>query len=197
MELTETLSVLALVAGFSWSSGLNLYATTCALGLAGATGTVDLPGELYYVESPWVIGAAGVMYCIEFFADKIPWLDSAWGTLHTFIRPPAAAVMGYAATGDVTGVLVGGGVATSSHLSKEGLRAAINMSPEPFTNWAASIGEDVSALGGLWLAFASPWIFVGFLLVFLVVFLILFRKIWSFLKRRRERKRERQEQRRR
>ena len=195
METTELMSVLTLVAGVGFAGGLNLYATVLALGLAGVTGTVDLPGDMDVIQSWWVIGAAGLMYCIEFFADKIPWLDSAWGAVHTFIRPPAAALLGFEATGDITGVLAGGGIAMASHMSKEGLRAAINTSPEPFTNSIASVGEDVSALGALWLVFANPWLFLVLLVIFLLVFAILFHKIWKFWKKRKERKRAKREER--
>ncbi len=190
MEMTELMGALTLIAGVGFAGGLNLYATVFALGLAGATGTVDLPGDLDVLQNWYVIGAAGLMYCIEFVADKFPGFDSVWGAVHTFIRPPVAALMGYAGTGDITGVLAGGGVAMTSHMFKEGYRAPIL---EPITNATASVGEDSLALGALWLVFTHPWLFLGLLVIFLLVFAILIRKIWKFWKKRKERKRAKRE----
>ena len=188
MDMVETSSLLALTLGAGWASGINLYAAVLALGMAGATGYADLPGELDAIQSPWVIGAAGLMYCVEFIVDKIPGVASIWDALHTFVRVPAGALMAFGATGDhglaleMAGGLAGGVMALNSHATKMGSRAAINTSPEPFSNSAASITEDISVVGGLWLAMNHPWLFLGLLVLFVVLSVILLRMIWSSLK---------------
>jgi hypothetical protein len=172
-EYQAVLSTLALTMGVSWASGINLYAALLVLGLGGATGNIALPAELAVLQDPLVIFAAGLMYLVEFFADKIPGVDSLWDTLHTFIRIPAGAMLAASAVGDVTPALsvaagiLGGSLAATSHAAKAGTRLMINTSPEPFTNWAASISEDVLAISGLWLALNHPWMFFGLLVVFL------------------------------
>ncbi len=159
MNPLQTLS-LALGAGFS--SGLNLYATVATLGLLQRFGIVHLPGSLEVLAHPWVIGIAGGLYLIEFFADKFPYLDTIWDFIHTFIRPPAAALLAYAAaTGSGPewrwgAALLAGGVALTSHGTKASTRAAVNTSPEPFSNWALSLGEDVLAVWLSWMANAHP-----------------------------------------
>ena len=188
MDVVETSSLLALTLGAGWASGINLYAAVLALGMAGATGYADLPGELDVLQNPWVIGAAGLMYCVEFIVDKIPGLDSIWDALHTFVRVPAGALMAFGATGDhglaleTVGGLAGGVMALNSHATKMGSRAAINTSPEPFSNSAASITEDISVVGGLWLAMNHPWLFLGLLVLFVVLSIILLRMVGSSLK---------------
>ena len=188
MDMVETSSLLALTLGAGWASGINLYAAVVVLGIAGATGYADLPGELDAIQSPWVIGAAGLMYCVEFIADKIPGVDSIWDALHTFIRVPAGALMAFGATGDhglaleTAGGLAGGLMALNSHATKMGSRAAINTSPEPFSNSAASITEDISVVGGLWLAMNHPWLFLGLLVLFVMLSVILLRMVWSTVK---------------
>jgi Domain of unknown function (DUF4126) len=167
-------STLALVMGASWASGLNLYATIAVLGLSATTGAVQLPPDLQVLSEPVVIGAACVMYGFEFFADKIPGLDTTWDTLHTFIRIPAGALLAAGAVGQVDPALavaagiLGGGLATVSHAVKAGGRVVINTSPEPFTNWAASVSEDVAAIVGLWAALHHPWVFLGGMVLFLI-----------------------------
>lgn len=159
------------------------------LGFSGASGAIDLPPDLQILENPLVIGAAAVMYVIEFVADKIPGVDTAWDTLHTFIRIPAGAVMAAGAVGDagpameMSALILGGGMATTSHAAKAGSRVVINASPEPFTNWGASIGEDVAVIGGLWAALHHPWLFLGLLVVFLVFVAWLLPKIWAAIKK--------------
>lgn len=188
MDMVEPFSLLVLTLGAGWASGINLYATVVVLGIAGATGYADLPGELDAIQSPWVIGAAGLLYCVEFIADKIPGVDSIWDALHTFIRVPAGALIAFWATGDhglaleTAGGLAGGLMALNSHATKMGSRAAINTSPEPFSNSVASITEDVSVVGGLWLAMNHPWIFVGLLVLFVVLSVILLWMVWSSMK---------------
>ena len=188
MDMTEISSLLALTLGVGWASGINLYATVFALGLAGTTGYVELPDQLDAIQNPWVIGAAGLMYLVEFIADKIPAVDTIWDAIHTFIRVPAGALMAFGATGDhglaleMTGGLAGAVMALNSHATKMGSRTAINTSPEPLSNSAASITEDVSVVGGLWLALNHPWLFLGLLVLFVVLSIFLLWMIWSSLK---------------
>ena len=169
----ELISVIALTAGVGWASGINLYALVLVLGIAGATGNIQLPAELAVVQSPLVIMAAGVMYVIEFIADKVPGVDTGWDTLHTFIRIPAGAMLAAGAVGDVTPALeiaaglMGGTLAGASHLTKASTRALINTSPEPVSNWTASISEDLLVLGGLWTMFNHPILFLCLMVLFL------------------------------
>lgn len=159
MNPVETLS-LALGAGFS--SGLNLYATVATLGLLERFGIIHLPGQLQILSHPWVLGIAGALYILEFFADKIPYVDTIWDLVHTFIRPPAAAVLAFAAAGAAPpewrwgAALLAGGVALASHGTKASARAAVNTSPEPFSNWVLSFGEDLLAVWLTWMATAHP-----------------------------------------
>jgi hypothetical protein len=156
------LETLALALGTGFSSGLNLYATVATLGLLQRFGIVHLPQPMQVVAHPWVIGIAVALYLVEFFADKIPYLDTLWDTIHTFIRPPAAALLAYAAAGGAASewrwgaALLAGGVALTSHGTKASARAAVNTSPEPFSNWALSFGEDLLAVWLSWLASAHP-----------------------------------------
>ena len=188
MDIVEISSLLALTLGAGWASGINLYAAVFALGMAGATGYVELPDQLDAIQNPWVIGAAGLMYFVEFIVDKIPGVDTVWDTIHTFIRVPAGALMAFGATGDhglaleIVGGLAGGAMALNSHATKMGSRAAINTSPEPFSNSAASVTEDISVVGGLWLALNHPLLFLGLLVLFVVLSIFLLRMIWSSLK---------------
>lgn len=159
MNPMQTLS-LALGAGFS--SGLNLYATVATLGLLQRFGVLHLPASLQMLSHPWVLGVALALYLIEFFADKIPYLDTIWDAIHTFIRPPAAALLAYAAAGGAAAewkwgaALLAGGVALTSHGTKASARAAVNTSPEPFSNWALSFGEDLLAVWLTWMAAVHP-----------------------------------------
>ncbi|MBQ0713177.1 MAG: DUF4126 domain-containing protein [Porticoccus sp.] len=184
----ELISIIALTLGVGWASGINLYAVVLVLGLAGSTGNIDLPPELAVVQNPMVIMAAGVMYFVEFIADKVPGVDTGWDTLHTFIRIPAGAMLAVGAVGDVTPALeiaaglMGGTMAGASHLTKFSTRALINTSPEPFSNWAASISEDVLVLGGMWAMFNHPVLFVGLMVVFLLLVIWLLPKLWRLLK---------------
>lgn len=184
----ELISIIALTMGVGWASGINLYAAVLVLGLAGATGNINLPPELAVVQSPMVIMAAGVMYFVEFVADKVPGVDTGWDTLHTFIRIPAGAMLAAGAVGDVTPALeiaaglMGGTMAGASHLTKFSARALINTSPEPFSNWVASISEDVLVLGGMWVMFNHPWLFVGLMILFILLVIWLLPKLWRLLK---------------
>lgn len=189
MESYETLlATLALTMGASWASGINLYAALLVLGLGGSTGNIDLPPDLLVLQDPMVIGAAGLMYFVEFFVDKTPGVDTGWDTIHTFIRIPAGAMLAAGAVGDVTPTLeiaagiMGGTLSATSHITKAGSRAVINTSPEPFTNWGASIGEDVLVLAGLWTALHYPIVFLCLLAVFIIAAIWLLPKIWRLLK---------------
>lgn len=159
MNPIETLG-LALGAGFS--SGLNLYATVATLGLLQRFGVLHLPAGLRTLANPWVLGIAIALYLLEFFADKIPYFDTGWDAIHTFIRPPAAALLAFAAAGGAApewrwgAALIGGGVALTAHSTKASARAAVNASPEPFSNWILSFGEDVLAVWLAWMATAHP-----------------------------------------
>ena len=161
--------LLALAAGLGWASGFRLYTSVFVVGLAGRLGWVVLPGGLRVLENPWVLGAAALMLVLEFFADKIPLLDSFWDTLHTFIRIPAGAALAAMVFGgqgpewQIAMALLGGTLAAGTHFTKAGARAFINASPEPFSNIAASSGEDVVVLTGLWLMFAHPWLMLALL----------------------------------
>ncbi|MCX2982294.1 DUF4126 domain-containing protein [Halieaceae bacterium IMCC14734] len=182
------LATLALTMGASWASGINLYAALLVLGLGGATGNIELPPALEVLQNPLVIGAAGLMYAVEFFADKIPGVDSAWDTLHTFVRIPAGALLAAGSVGDVTPAIeisagiLGGGLAATSHATKAGSRLLINTSPEPFTNWGASFTEDFMVFGGLWAALNYPLVFLGFLIVFLLMVIWMLPKLWRLIK---------------
>ena len=189
MENYEALlATVALMMGASWASGVNLYAVLLVLGLGGSTGNIDLPAELSALEDPLVIGAAGIMYFIEFFVDKIPGLDSAWDSIHTFIRIPAGAMLAAGAVGDVTPALeiaagiLGGGIAATSHATKAGTRLLINTSPEPFSNWTASLSGDVLVLSGLWTALKHPEVFLVLFVIFLMIAIWVLPKLWCLLK---------------
>lgn len=171
MGVLETLS---LAMGAAWTSGLNLYATIAALGIAGNAGMIQLPPDLLVLTNPLVIGVASMMYAVEFFVDKIPLVDSGWDVLHTFIRIPAGAILAARAVGDTSpalelaALLAGGTVALAAHGTKATVRLAVNASPEPFSNWAASVSEDVAALGGIWLIFHHPVLMLALVLGFTV-----------------------------
>jgi hypothetical protein len=185
-DVTETL---ALAMGAGWASGINLYAAILVLGFLGATGRMDLPQGLEVLSDPLVMFAAGVMYVVEFFADKVPGVDTAWDTLHTFIRIPAGALLAAHAVGDVgagtelAAALLGGGMAAASHAAKAGTRVLINTSPEPFTNWTASVVEDLGVVGGLVTAVNHPLVFLGLLALFLLLLVWLLPKLWRGIKR--------------
>lgn len=174
----EWFSTLSLALGSAWTSGINLYATVSVLGLLQKFGSIKLPGGLDVLDNWWIIGVAGVLYLIEFVADKVPYVDNVWDVIHTFIRVPAGAVVAFAATYEmdagmvVIATLLGGGLAFSSHGTKAALRAGANLSPEPVSNWVLSIIEDILAIVGTILAVIAP----VFIAVVLVVFLIFF--VW-------------------
>ena len=180
--ITQTI---ALTMGVAWASGINLYAAILVLGILGSTGNVTLPPDLMILTDPLILIAAGAMYTVEFFADKIPGVDNGWDTIHTFIRIPMGALLAAAAVGEVStsvttaAALLGGGMAASTHATKAGSRVLINASPEPFTNWFASLGEDFVVITGLWTALHYPMVFVIFLIIFIILLIWLLTKIWK------------------
>jgi Domain of unknown function (DUF4126) len=184
-----TIEALSLAMGTAWTSGINLYATVAALGIASRAEMIQLPPDLQVLGHPAVIAIACIMYFIEFFADKVPYVDSGWDALHTFIRVPAGAILAARSLGDMNpalelvAVLAGGSIALAAHGTKAATRLAINASPEPFSNWAASITEDVSVFGSIWLMFNHPVIMLILVLVFLALVVWLVPKIFRFVKR--------------
>ncbi len=187
--MNEWLPTLSLALGSAWTSGINLYATVSVLGLLQKFGATKLPGGLDVLDNWWIIGVAGVMYLIEFFADKIPYVDSVWDVVHTFIRVPAGAIVAYAATNQmdesvgVIATLLGGGLAFSSHGTKAALRATANLSPEPVSNWVLSIVEDVIAFVGAILSVFAPVLIAIVLIVFLIFFVWFFPKFVRAVRR--------------
>ena len=174
----EAFATLGRTLGFSFAAGVNLYATVALLGLASRYGWVSLPEQYRAFDSDWVIGAALVMYAIEFFADKIPYVDSLWDVIHTAIRPIGGALIAVTTLGDASPttealvMLLGGAVATSSHLTKTSTRAVANASPEPFSNWFLSLGEDVFVVGLGFLALQYPLIALGVAIALLILIAI-------------------------
>ncbi|MGO4279527.1 protein of unknown function [Cupriavidus sp. OV038] len=183
------LETAALAAGMSWASGLRLYLAVLAAGVLARLGWLDLPTGLQVLSSWWVIGVAGVLALAEFIADKVPGFDTAWDGIQTFIRIPAGAILAAAAFGEldpqwmVAAGLVGGTLAGAAHATKAGTRALINVSPEPFSNWAASFTEDVGTISGLLLAFFLPVVFLILLGVFLILAIWLIPKLWRGVRR--------------
>ncbi|MBI5256848.1 MAG: DUF4126 domain-containing protein [Burkholderiales bacterium] len=183
----DTSHLLALAAALGWASGLRLYAVVFCTGLAGALGWVTLPPGLQVLQQPLVLGAAGLMLVVEFVADKIPAVDSLWDALHTLIRIPAGAALAAgvfgadAGTWSVMAALLGGTLAATSHVAKATTRAAINTSPEPFSNIAASLAGDVAVPVMLWLAWTHPLVFAVCLVVSLVVMVALTLLLMKFL----------------
>jgi hypothetical protein len=185
----EWFSTLSLALGTAWTSGINLYATVSVLGLLQKFGATKLPGGLDVLDNWWIIGVAAFLYFIEFFADKIPYVDSVWDAVHTFIRVPAGAIVAYAATNEMdAGVftiaaLLGGGLAFSSHGTKAALRAGANLSPEPVSNWILSITEDVIAFAGTVLAVFAPVLIAIVLIIFTIFFFWFAPKVFRAVRR--------------
>ena len=184
-----TIEALSLAMGTAWTSGINLYATVAALGIANRLEMIQLPQNLEVLSHPGVIAIACIMYFIEFFADKVPYLDTGWDALHTFIRVPAGAILAARSLGDLNpalelmALLAGGSIALIAHGTKATVRLAINASPEPFSNWAASITEDLTVFGSLWLMFNHPIVMIILVLVFLALVAWLVPKIYRLAKR--------------
>jgi hypothetical protein len=186
MNPIETLG-LALGAGFS--SGLNTYATVATLGLLQRFGVIHLPQALHALSHPIVVGIAVALYAIEFFADKIPYVDTIWDSIHTFIRPPAAALLAYGAAGAAApewrwgAALLAGGVALTSHGAKASTRATVNTSPEPFSNWVLSLGEDVLAVWLTWMSTVHPLAAIAIVVVLLALSAFLLFHLFRFVRR--------------
>ncbi len=191
----DPLSATAIALGSGWASGLNPYAVILVLGMADALNLIVLPHDLQPLSSPWVIGASAILFILNFFADKIPYIDSVNDTLHTFVRVPAGALLAFGAAdhlGPEAGVilgLLGGSLAVGSHIAKTGSRALINTTPEPFSNIAASVATDTLVIGGLILALTHPITFLCLLAPFVALLcwllprlvklaLVPFRRLW-------------------
>ncbi len=184
----QLITTLALTMGTAWAAGINLYATIAVLGVLGVTGNVVLPEQLQILQDPMIIAAAAVMYLVEFFVDKTPGLDTGWDAIHSFIRIPAGVMLAAGAVGEVNPSVViaagilGGGIAATSHTIKAGTRVLINTSPEPVTNWTASIFEDVVVIGGIWAMLHYPLAFLVFFAAFILLAIWLIPKIWTGVK---------------
>ena len=178
----------ALAAGLAWASGLRLYAVLFAAGLLARLGHLDLPASLHILLHPLVLGVSGFMFAVEFFADKVPGVDTLWDAFHTFIRIPAGAVLAALALGDhdpaimLAAGLLGGTLAAGTHAAKAGSRALINTSPEPFTNIATSLAEEVLVAGGLYTAFSHPLVFLGLAAAFVLLLVWLLPRLWRGLR---------------
>ena len=176
--------------GFSLAAGVNLYATVAVLGLASRYGWVALPEQFKVFDNPWLIGAAAVLYVVEFVADKIPWVDSMWDSVHTLIRPVGGAAIAIASLGDATPAmqggmaLLGGVVAASSHVTKAGTRVAANTTPEPFSNWFLSLAEDAFVVGLSFITLKYPLLALAVTAAILVVIAMGVRSLWKWFTRR-------------
>ncbi len=188
-HLDQIIETISLTMGSAWASGINLYATVVVLGFLGMTGNIVLPESLHLLMDPMVMLVAVILYFVEFVADKIPGVDTGWDGIHTFIRIPAGVMLAAGAVGDVTPALavasglVGGAMAAGSHAVKSGTRVIINTSPEPFSNWAASVSEDVAVIGGIWAALHYPVLFLVLLGIFILVMIWILPKIWRGIKK--------------
>ncbi|MGQ0651670.1 MAG: DUF4126 domain-containing protein [Betaproteobacteria bacterium] len=191
--LVQHLPELALAAALAWGSGLRAYLVVFVVGLAGSAGWIELPAGLRVLQHPLALGASGFMTFVEFFADKLPWIDSLWDAVHSFIRIPAGAALAAAVFADsgaaveVAAAILGGSLAASAHLAKAGSRALVNTSPEPFSNWALSLGEDALVPATLWLAFMHPVVLLVVLAVLVLATALLARAGWKWLSRSRAR----------
>ncbi|MES2883950.1 MAG: DUF4126 domain-containing protein [Pseudomonadota bacterium] len=184
MPALDTLQLVSLAAALGWASGIRLYLVLFVVGLVGYMGWYPLPAHLQLLAHPTVLIASGAMVAVEFVADKVPWFDSVWDAIHTFIRIPAGAALAAGVFGDsgaasaMAAAIIGGSLAAGSHVSKAGARAIANTSPEPFSNWGLSLGEDVVVALGLLLALTQPWVFLALLLVLVLLMLWLLPKLW-------------------
>lgn len=185
MTIVDTI---ALTMGVAWASGINLYAALFMLGYLGSTGQIALPPDLAILADPMVMAAAGFMYCVEFFADKTPGVDTGWDAIHSFIRIPAGAVLAAGAVGEIgpaaqlAAAILGGGLAATTHFTKAGTRVLVNTSPEPVSNWVISVGEDVAVIAGLWAALNQPVLFIALLTALLVAMVWLLPRLWRAIR---------------
>lgn len=184
----EWLATLGRTMGFSLAAGVNLYATVAILGLAARYDWVELPDQFKIFDHPWIIGAAAALYVIEFVADKIPWVDSIWDSVHTVIRPVGGAAIAVATLGEQSTAtqgaiaLLGGVVAAGSHVTKASTRVAANASPEPFSNWFLSLGEDLFVIGLSFITLKFPLLALGVSVIIVLIILLVARKIWKWLR---------------
>jgi len=189
LDHVDTWQLVALASALGWASGVRLYAVLLVVGALGFFDVVALPGGLKVLAHPFVLAASGFMTFVEFFADKIPGVDSLWDVVHTVIRIPAGAALAGAVFGDmgsaatIAAAILGGGLAAGSHLAKAGSRAAINTSPEPFSNWTASLAEDFGVGVLLWLAFAHPLAALALVVLMIVLAAWLVPKVWRGVRR--------------
>jgi len=188
-DFDQIIKTISLTMGSAWASGINLYATVLVLGFLGVTGNIVLPESLEILMNPMVMGAAGLMYFVEFFADKVPGVDTGWDTLHTFVRIPAGVLLAAGAVGDVNPAvavaagILGGGIAAGTHATKSGTRLLINTSPEPVSNWTASLLEDVAVITGMWAALMHPWVFLVLFILFILFVIWFLPKLWGAIKK--------------
>ena len=188
--MVDVLATLGRTLGFSLAAGVNLYATVAILGLASRYQWVQLPQQFKIFDNPWIIGLAGALYVIEFVADKVPWVDSIWDSVHTLIRPVGGALIAVASLGEASGTttaaiaLLGGLVSAGSHATKAGTRVAANASPEPFSNWFLSLAEDAFVIGLSFLTLKFPLLALGVSAVILVMMMVLARTIWRWIRKK-------------
>src|SRR3982751_4972590 len=188
MPELDTWQLIALASALGWASGIRLYAVLFIVGALGYFHVFEIPPHLAVLSHPMVLGASGFMVLIEFFADKIPGVDTLWDLVHTFVRIPAGAALAAGVFGDsppawtLTAAILGGTLAAGSHFTKAGSRMVINTSPEPMSNWAASFGEDLLVGTGLYLALAYPFVFLALLFVLIVASIWLLPKLMRFIK---------------
>lgn len=179
---------LALITGLGWTSGIRFYVVLFLLGVLHRSGLHALPASLEVLAHPWVIAVSGLLCITEFLADKIPGVDSLWDAVHTFIRIPGGALLAAAAVVDsdpglaLAAGLLGGTVAAGAHFTKAGSRALINLSPEPFSNWTASLSEDVAVVAALWTLLKYPLVFLGLLALFVLIAAWLLPRLWRGLR---------------
>lgn len=185
----DLLQSTALATGLAWASGIRLYGAVFLIGMLARYDVIALPSGLALLQDDWVLWVSGILMVGEFLADKIPAFDSVWDALHTFIRIPAGGLLAWGVFQDsspgmqLAAGLLGGVITSGTHLTKAGTRALINTSPEPFSNWGASVGEDLSVLGGLYLVWNYPWVFLCLLLLFVLLMIWVLPKLWRVLRR--------------
>lgn len=186
----DLLAALGRIIPFAFASGVNVYATVAVIGLCSRFELVSLPEQYHAFENPWVIGIALALYGIEFVADKVPWVDTIWDSVHTVVRPIGGALVAVATLGDAAPItktlaaLLGGSVAMTTHLTKAGTRAVVNTSPEPFSNWALSLGEDVFVIGLTWFALQHPVLATAIAIALLVLIVVVGSTIWRAVRKR-------------